>query len=85
MTKYSVQLRTVATATVYVEADDEGAAADIALGFGPDVCAHCSGWNQPWSMEIGEWDVAEDETVGDHTYKAVEEVDETPYGVANRG
>lgn len=26
----------------------------------PSICAHCSGWNQPWSRDEGEFEVIDD-------------------------
>lgn len=28
-----------------------------------DVCAQCSGWGKSWSLDLGDWEVAEDEPV----------------------
>lgn len=26
----------------------------------PSICAHCSGWNQPWSRDEGEYELIDD-------------------------
>jgi hypothetical protein len=55
---WKVDLQTIATITVEVEAEDAEKAAEIAQG--QDICAQCSGWGRDWSMEIGEWSVADE-------------------------
>ena len=57
MAKYRVQLETIASMTIEVEAESEEEALDMAFDDAPpDVCAQCSGWGQEWSLELGEWD-----------------------------
>jgi len=56
MPKYRVYLTTTASATVYVEAENPDDAIDLAYEEGPaGICAHCSGWGQNWSVDLGEW------------------------------
>jgi hypothetical protein len=73
MPKYRVYLQTVASLTVEVEAEDQDAALDAAYQEAPGgVCAQCSGWGQPWSLDFGgEWDIGTDATLDE----AVEEVE----------
>lgn len=40
----------------------------------PRICAQCSGWNQPHSLNLGDWETDDDETLGEVTYYAVNEV-----------
>lgn len=69
MTKYRVYLTATASMGVDVEIDDEGLDADevedkaiqAAYNIAPrGVCAQCSGWREPWSLDLGEFE-AEDE------------------------
>jgi hypothetical protein len=72
VTKYWVYLKTNATMAVKVEIDDEGmgaeeaqdAAIQAAYGIAPrGVCAQCSGWREPWSMDLGEWETEDEGAV----------------------
>lgn len=27
----------------------------------PEICAQCSGWGQSWSMDLGEWELSEED------------------------
>ncbi|MEV1013828.1 hypothetical protein AB0I89_24045 [Micromonospora sp. NPDC049801] len=66
MAKYRVYMETTASMTVTVEVDDNlsedearEAAIEKAYDEAPrDVCAQCSGWNQPWSLDLGEWEMS---------------------------
>lgn len=60
MPKYRVTMNTQAWAYVTVEAGDEDEAIDLAFNEPPDICAQCSGWNEDYTLELGEWDAAED-------------------------
>ena len=61
MARYRVYFETTASCTVEVDADDEDAAIDKAYDEIPSgVCAQCSGWGQPWSLDFGELDLIED-------------------------
>lgn len=42
----------------------------------PSICAQCVGWNQPQSLDLGDWETDDDSTYGDTTWYAVEEVTE---------
>ncbi|MBA2951452.1 hypothetical protein [Streptomyces himalayensis] len=59
MAKYRVPLNGYAYATVVVETDETDPEAIVELAYEEtptDVCGHCSGWGQTWSLEIGdEW------------------------------
>lgn len=65
MSKYRVYLGTGASLTVTVEiADDvdpdeaKEQAIEKAFDIAPSsVCAQCSGWGQPYSLDLGEWDI----------------------------
>lgn len=66
MPKYYVHMQMSLSTTIKVEADDEEGA--IAAAFDSDqmpggICAQCSGWNQPWSVDEGEWDLVEEDAV----------------------
>lgn len=53
MAKYIVEFKGVAWATTSVEAEDESEAIEAAFAEGfPTLCAQCSGWAKPWSLEI---------------------------------
>jgi hypothetical protein len=65
MAQYRVYLEATASMTVTVEVDDKGKDFEqieeeaIAKAFDTaprDVCAQCSGWGQPWSLDFGEWE-----------------------------
>ena len=66
MAKYRVFLETTASISIAVEVPDgldedaaREAAVDKAFDEQPtDVCAKCSGWGQPWSLDFGEWEIA---------------------------
>lgn len=65
MAKHTVYMTTTASLSVQVEVDDAldpGEARERAIeaayeGAPHDVCAQCSGWGRPWSLNLGEWDV----------------------------
>jgi len=70
MTKYRVHLHTVMSMSIEVEVDDadmspedaRDRAVDQAYDEMPgDICAQCSGWRQPWSRDLGEWEIDADE------------------------
>lgn len=64
MPKYHVNLQTVASMSVTVEAEDEKSAIDAAYEEIPSgVCAQCSGWDQFWSLDLGEFELI-DQTRG---------------------
>jgi hypothetical protein len=53
MPKYTVEFKGVAWATAYVEADNAEEAFETAFADGfPRLCAHCSGWNNSYKLEI---------------------------------
>jgi hypothetical protein len=55
MPRYRVGFHTMANATVEVEAEDEEAAIDAAELLGmPNICAQCSGWGRPYSLDLGD-------------------------------
>lgn len=61
MAKYDVSMTTRAYAIVTVEADNEDDAMERAFEEGPtSICAQCSGWGMPWSLDLGDWDIADD-------------------------
>lgn len=68
MAKYRVYLSTVVSlsATVDVPDDvDEDEARETAVNEALDMaptglCAQCSGWGQPWGLDLGEWEVEKD-------------------------
>lgn len=65
MAKYRVYLETTAELFVTVEADDPEEATERAFELAPsEVCAQCSGWGQPWSLDLGELDVARERPDG---------------------
>lgn len=70
MPKYRVYLETGASLSVTVDAEDEEAAAEAAFESGQYLCAQCSGWGQNWTVDLGEWDLADD-------VKAVELIEES--------
>lgn len=81
--KYRVDLSAAASLTITVEVPDDldeqdarEAAIDKAFAEAKqkDLCLHCSGHRQKWSMEIGEWDMAQDPSTG-HEYEP-EKVDD---------
>lgn len=77
MAKYRVSLHTVASQTVTVEAGDEDQAAELAYEEGTSsVCAQCSGWGQKWSLDLGDFEIDDDEEYGGVVYKGVELIDE---------
>lgn len=56
--KYAVDFNDWVTTTVTVEADDVDEAIEKAFDERPtDLCAHCTGWGQEWSRDMGEPDV----------------------------
>lgn len=62
--KLTVFLTTEASFVIDVEVPDgldkeaaEEKAIELAYDEAPhEVCAQCSGWRQPWSLELGEWE-----------------------------
>jgi hypothetical protein len=63
---YRVYLSATASASVKVEIDDDGmdveeareaAIEEAYQSFSGSICAQCSGWREPWSQEIGEYEV----------------------------
>lgn len=62
MPKYRVYLRTVASATVEIDVPDgmtdpeEIAEYAYDHGEAPTLGAQASGWGQPWSLDLGEWE-----------------------------
>jgi hypothetical protein len=68
MPTYKVEFRGYAFATTTVEAEDEHEAAEAAFPNGfPELCAGCSGWSKPWTLEILNdpacWEVVESSAV----------------------
>lgn len=79
MPKYRVYLETTASFTIEVDADDEDAALDAAYGEARGVCAQCSGWGQPWGLDLGEWEeIKADDQAGVKAVELVEDADEVP-------
>ena len=63
MAKYRGSLEAGAFFTITAEADGEDEAFEAAFDEAPtDVCAHCSGWGQEWSVDLGEWSAARDDS-----------------------
>lgn len=68
MAKYRVYLETTASLTVTVDVPDnlDGDEASIAAieaayeELPRSICANCSGWGEPWSRDLGEWEIAQD-------------------------
>lgn len=62
MPKYRVHLETIATASVEVDVPDDmtdpEAIAEYAYQHAelPTLGAQASGWGQPWSMDLGDWE-----------------------------
>lgn len=57
MPKYRVNFQTVASMSITVEADNEGDAIDKAYeGIPSGVCTQCGGWDQNWSLDLGEFE-----------------------------
>lgn len=55
MAKYRVYYSTSVSVGVTVEAADEDEAMDKGFDEIPSgVCAQCSGWGQPWELELGD-------------------------------
>src|SRR5690554_1957355 len=69
---YRVHLRQTVHCAVIVKADDKEAAIDAAVQTAPTaLCAVCSGWSEPWTMDLtGEWEV--DRLPGENDSSAVE-------------
>lgn len=63
MAKYKVMLTTVADFTIGVDADDEEQAVEAAYDKAPaEVCGHCSGWGEAWSLTLNDaWQLHEPE------------------------
>jgi hypothetical protein len=85
--KYRVYLSTVASLTVTVDLPDnvdpdEAPEQAIEKAFDEakrrDLCAHCSGWGQKWSLDLADWDVARESDArrGDGEEIAPEKVDD---------
>jgi len=75
MPKYRVYYETVASVTIIVEAEDEEAAEQKAWNDIPNgVCAQCSGWGQPWGLDLGEWDLLDEKP--EYGMKAIELVED---------
>lgn len=60
MTAYKVYLRTVASASIDVEAESEEEAIELAFDQAPYLCAQCSGWGRKAGIELGEWSMADE-------------------------
>ncbi len=74
MPKYRITLATSASVTATVEADDDEIAVDMVFDMVPsEVCAQCSGWGKNWSLDIGQWDVAEDHNKQEYPPTLVED------------
>lgn len=58
MPKYRVYYQAGAGTYVDVEAEDENDAADKAdeVFAPPQLCAHCSGWDNPPGIDISDWE-----------------------------
>jgi hypothetical protein len=62
MAKYRVYLQTVASGTVDIEVPDDVTDPEeiCELAFAekelPSLGAQASGWGQPWSLDLGEWE-----------------------------
>lgn len=64
MAKYTAYFSTSASASVTAEVPDEVAAEGAEAisewifnnGSFPSPCAHCGGWDQPYSLDLGEWE-----------------------------
>lgn len=52
--KYEVDMSGWASFGVTVEADNEEEALDKSYEYTPSICAQCSGWGQPWYLEISD-------------------------------
>lgn len=50
MPKFKVNLVKTMWATINVEAETEEEAIEAAFEYAPDLCAHCTGWGQQWSV-----------------------------------
>lgn len=73
MSVYRVTLTTVASTTIDVEADDRDAAIDAAFDNAPGICARFSGWGRAAGIDLGDWDVAQED--GKDAEWAVEKVE----------
>lgn len=64
MPKYRVYLTTVASATVEVDVPDGMTDPEEIAEYAyehaepPSLGAQASGWGQPWSLDLGEWETA---------------------------
>ena len=64
-----VHLTTTASMTVRVtvpdgldEQETRDAAIEAAYNLAPGgVCAQCAGWDKPWSLDLGEWELGDAE------------------------
>lgn len=73
MTKYTAYFRTEASMSITADVPDDVAADGaeaisewiIANGRSASVCAPCSGWGQPYSLDLGEWE-PEEHGEGEH-------------------
>lgn len=69
MSRYDIYLNAGASLAVHVEADDLESAVEAAYRQAPSgVCAQCSGWGRPYSIDIGEWELDEDGYAVDGEY-----------------
>jgi hypothetical protein len=82
MTKYRVYATTTASAAVDVEVPDgvtdpeEISELAFAKGLLPNLSAQASGWGQPWSIDLGEWEPEIVDGVSYVTNEADEQVTE---------
>jgi hypothetical protein len=74
MARYRVHMEAVASYFIEVEAEDEDAAVEAAYEEAPGICAQCSGWGQQYGMDLGEWELAENDP--EYDFYAVERVDD---------
>lgn len=65
MSKWRAYYTTIASTTVEVEADDYNGALAAAEEYEsthgmPSLCAACSGWGKGYSVDLGEWEPADE-------------------------
>jgi hypothetical protein len=73
MAKYTAYFRTEASMTVTADVPDDVAADGPeaisewikANGSSASICARCSGWGQPYGLELGDWEPEVHDT-GEH-------------------
>lgn len=76
MPKYRVTMSATINQSITIEADNEDDAIDRAYEEAPgDLCAHCAGWGQSWSRDLGEFEVDEDVTLPDGTVITAVQID----------